>query len=114
MPEHPAPGVDVSGLRDEVGAGAALWAGRLEAVPGARWAALSPLPVATFNVATCYSPEASDLDWAVSTLLGHGHPGLVQVAGPALGAGRVLVDAGLVPVVAAPLMVLAAADVLPR
>lgn len=60
-----------------------------------------------YNVVVCHAPGSPVVEHALAAVLDTGLPALIMLAGPALGAARVLADAHWVPVEAGPFMALA-------
>jgi len=59
------------------------------------------------NVVVCHAPGSAVVERALAGVVETGLPGLIMLAGPALGAARVLADADWVPVESGPFMALA-------
>jgi ribosomal protein S18 acetylase RimI-like enzyme len=99
--------MDIADWRDILSASCHFWVG-----PGGRYFAEPGLAL-TFsgelaldlNVAICHAPGTAAVGRALAGVVDTGSPGLVMLAGPALGAARVLSDAGWIPVSAMPFMV---------
>jgi GNAT superfamily N-acetyltransferase len=60
-----------------------------------------------YNVVVCHAPGSPVVERALAAVVDTGLPALIMLAGPALGAARVLADAHWVPVEAGPFMALA-------
>ena len=94
---------DLPRLRSLHGESAALWAAGVQ-VQAERWVALSGAPSAEYNVALCHGAGATALSRTREEILAAGAPGLVMVAGGALGEVQELIDEHWVCVGSAPFM----------
>jgi ribosomal protein S18 acetylase RimI-like enzyme len=94
---------DLAGLRSLLGASAALWAGAAgTGVEAGRWVALSRARSVDYNVILCHAK--SEIARSVEEISGAGVPGLIMVAGAALGEVQQLAAAGWVCIGAVPFM----------
>ncbi|MGH2871267.1 MAG: hypothetical protein ACRDL5_02260, partial [Solirubrobacteraceae bacterium] len=86
---------DLDGLRSLLGETAAAWAG--DAVVRAdRWSAISGASSVDYNVVVCHSGEDGCVAGGLDELLAAKVPGVVMLAGPALGHAQTLAGAGWV------------------
>lgn len=98
-------GGDVATWRCRYGMGAGLWAaGGRHVVEDDRWLAISGVGDVGSNQALVWSGEPGRIDSTVEDLLAEGVPGVVNLAGPALGWAQVMVDRSWVCVGALPFM----------
>ncbi len=100
--------VELSRLRSLLGVSAALWAGPDGVTVQDRgWTALSGAASVDYNVVLCHGASAgADLQAGVESIAGAGVPGVLMVAGPALGEVQKLSEVGWVCIGSVPLMAL--------
>lgn len=100
--------VELSRLRSLLGMSAALWAGPDGVTVQDRgWTALSGAASVDYNVVLCHGASAgADLKAGVERFAGAGVPGVLMVAGPALGEVQQLSELGWVCIGSVPLMAL--------
>jgi GNAT superfamily N-acetyltransferase len=90
--------------RDALGASCRLWEGPLGrhlSEPGLAFA-FSGEPALDFNIAICHAAGAEAIERALAEVKATASPGLIMLAGPALGEARRLTDEGWVPIHSAP------------
>jgi GNAT superfamily N-acetyltransferase len=99
---------DLPRLRSLLGATAVLWAGADGVSVNERgWTALSGARSVDYNVILCHGASAgADLESGVNRIAAAGVPGMLIVAGPALGEVQKLIELGWVCVGSVPLMLL--------
>jgi GNAT superfamily N-acetyltransferase len=98
--------VDLSRLRSRLGASAVLWAGADGVTIEDRgWTALSGAKSVDYNVVVCHDASAgADLEAGVNRIAAAGVPGVMMVAGTALGEVQKLIELGWVCIGSVPLM----------
>lgn len=94
---------ELARLRSLLGASTGLWSGGTRIEPD-RWLALSGAPSVDYNVILCHSPDGQTMERSREEMMASGAPGLIMVAGPALGEIGQLAGAGWVCVGSVPFM----------
>ncbi len=95
----------LDGLRSLLGETATVWAGGAGTVVRPdRWAAISGARSVDYNVVVCHSGTEGCVEAGLEELLAAGAPGVLMLAGGALGQAQVMVGAGWVCIGSTPFM----------